>query len=62
LARAPDTDLFERLYRACYADLLRYALRRTGRPETAAGRCPGVPGPGPGTRIPRPRGAAAGPG
>jgi len=36
LARAPDAALFESLYRACYKDLLRYALRRTGRPETAA--------------------------
>jgi RNA polymerase sigma-70 factor (ECF subfamily) len=36
LARAPDAALFERLYRACYEDLLRYALRRTGRPEAAA--------------------------
>jgi len=36
LARAPDAALFERLYRACYEDLLRYAVRRTGRPETAA--------------------------
>lgn len=36
MARAPDAALFESLYRACYEDLLRYALRRTGRPETAA--------------------------
>jgi RNA polymerase sigma-70 factor (ECF subfamily) len=36
LARASDAALFERLYRACYEDLLRYALRRTGQPETAA--------------------------
>ncbi|RSM73093.1 RNA polymerase subunit sigma-24 [Actinoplanes sp. ATCC 53533] len=36
MARAPDAALFERLYRSCYDDLLRYALRRTGRPETAA--------------------------
>ncbi|WP_034215688.1 RNA polymerase sigma factor [Actinoplanes subtropicus] len=36
MARAPDPALFESLYRACYEDLLRYALRRTGRPETAA--------------------------
>ena len=36
MARAPDAALFERLYRACYEDLLRYALRRTGKPETAA--------------------------
>jgi RNA polymerase sigma-70 factor, ECF subfamily len=36
LARAPDTDFFERLYRESYEDLLRYALRRTGRPEVAA--------------------------
>lgn len=36
MARAPDPALFERLYRDCYEDLLRYALRRTGRPETAA--------------------------
>jgi RNA polymerase sigma factor (sigma-70 family) len=36
LARAPDAARFERLYRTCYGDLLRYALRRTGRPETAA--------------------------
>ncbi|GAA2629639.1 hypothetical protein GCM10010399_71920 [Dactylosporangium fulvum] len=27
---------FERLYRACYTDLLGYALRRTDRPEAAA--------------------------
>ncbi|GAA5202047.1 RNA polymerase sigma factor [Rugosimonospora acidiphila] len=27
---------FETLYRLCYEDLLRYALRRTGRPEIAA--------------------------
>jgi RNA polymerase sigma-70 factor (ECF subfamily) len=27
---------FETLYRLCYEDLLRYALRRTDRPETAA--------------------------
>jgi RNA polymerase sigma-70 factor (ECF subfamily) len=42
LARAaPDTldghaTRFESLYRSCYEDLLKYALRRTGRPETAA--------------------------
>ena len=36
LARAPYAALFERLYRASYEDLLRYALRRTGRPEAAA--------------------------
>lgn len=37
MARAPsDAALFEDLYRACYVDLLRFALRRTGRPETAA--------------------------
>jgi RNA polymerase sigma factor (sigma-70 family) len=27
---------FEALYRACYEDLIRYALRRTDRPEAAA--------------------------
>jgi RNA polymerase sigma factor (sigma-70 family) len=31
-----DARLFEALYRDCYEDLLRYALRRTGRPEMAA--------------------------
>jgi RNA polymerase sigma-70 factor (ECF subfamily) len=43
LARAaphpPGDDVaarFEALYRTCYEDLLRYALRRTERPETAA--------------------------
>ncbi|SCF27962.1 RNA polymerase, sigma subunit, ECF family [Micromonospora viridifaciens] len=36
---SPDGDAamrFEALYRACYEDLLRYALRRSDRPETAA--------------------------
>lgn len=42
LARAAPKDpdgharRFEMLYRSCYEDLLRYALRRTGRPEMAA--------------------------
>ncbi|MEU8614363.1 sigma-70 family RNA polymerase sigma factor [Actinoplanes sp. NPDC048791] len=36
MARTSDAADFERLYRACYEDLLRYALRRTGQPETAA--------------------------
>jgi RNA polymerase sigma factor (sigma-70 family) len=42
LARAAPKSIdghamrFEMLYRSCYEDLLRYALRRTGRPETAA--------------------------
>jgi RNA polymerase sigma-70 factor (ECF subfamily) len=31
-----DAVLFEGLYRGCYEDLLRYALRRTSRPEMAA--------------------------
>lgn len=31
-----DATLFEALYRDCYEDLLRFALRRTGRPELAA--------------------------
>jgi RNA polymerase sigma factor (sigma-70 family) len=31
-----DATRFESLYRDCYEDLLRYALRRTGRPEMAA--------------------------
>ena len=36
--KKPDGDAprFEMLYRSCYEDLLRYALRRTGRPEAAA--------------------------
>lgn len=37
--RSRDGDAaarFEALYRDCYEDLLRYALRRTDRPETAA--------------------------
>lgn len=36
---SPNGDLtarFERLYRACYQDLLGFALRRTVRPEAAA--------------------------
>jgi RNA polymerase sigma factor (sigma-70 family) len=36
LARASHAVLFERLYRECYEDLLRYALRRTHQPEVAA--------------------------
>ena len=42
MARAAPTNpdghapRFEALYRSCYEDLLRYALRRTDRPETAA--------------------------
>ncbi|MFC7532992.1 RNA polymerase sigma factor [Actinoplanes sp. GCM10030250] len=36
MAPASRTADFERLYRDCYQDLLRYALRRTSQPETAA--------------------------
>ncbi|WP_233604717.1 RNA polymerase sigma factor [Micromonospora sp. HM5-17] len=31
-----DAAKFEAMYRACYPDLLRFALRRTDRPESAA--------------------------
>ncbi len=36
MARAPSAARFEALYRACYQDLLGYALRRVDRPESAA--------------------------
>ena len=36
MARAPSAARFEALYRACYQDLLGYALRRVERPESAA--------------------------
>ena len=35
-AHSEAATRFEALYRACYEDLLRYALRRSERPETAA--------------------------